>query len=269
MTRVLGKTVSAPLVYSPNILEAIPRSINRQQLDFGGLDQFFGADVWHLYELSWLEDKNQPVSFCGVLIIPSDSPATVESKSLKLYLNSLNFHRFEDTQAAVACITRDLSSLTGATITLELIQARDLASITTEPVGDLLDAFGSQCSDRTRGHQSSVIEVCEERAEKRWVSHLLRSLCPVTGQPDWATIVIDYEGRAFDCESLSAYVQSYREHQEYHEQCVERIFADLYRAAEPTRLMVTAFYQRRGGIDITPWRSMLPIHIPSVRMGRQ
>lgn len=268
MAGVLGNIVAAPLVYSPDILEAIPRSTSRSQLDFGNLEQMFGADVWHLYELSWLEPDRGPVSFCGVLTIPSDSPATVESKSLKLYLNSLNFHEFPNSEAAVACINADLCALTGSEVTLTLVAPGDLAQITEEIPGELLDAAWAH-SATSENIATNPIKVTAWRVAKCWISHNLRSLCPVTGQPDWATLVIDYEGYAFDTASLSAYVYSYRRHQEYHEQCVERIFADLLRVAEPTQLTVAAFYQRRGGIDITPWRSMLPLRVPLTRTGRQ
>lgn len=272
MRGVLGKTIAAPLVYSPEILEAIERSASRDQLDFGNLDKIFGADVWHLYELSWLERDRGPVSFCGALTIPCDAPATVESKSLKLYLNSLNFHEFPTTEAAVACISADLSALTRSEVTLTLIAPVDLAEITQEIQGELLDTVvpGVVASDvKPVEGDANAIKVTHQRVAKRWISHNLRSLCPVTGQPDWATLLIDYEGYAFDVASLRAYIYSYRTHQEYHEQCVERIFADLLRVAEPTRLTVSAFYLRRGGIDITPWRSMQPVSVPLTRTGRQ
>lgn len=268
MARVLGETIAAPLTYSPEILEPIPRSTNRDQLNFGGLTHLFGADVWHLYEMSWLEPGQRPVSYCGVLVIPCDSPATVESKSLKLYLNSLNFHEFTDSQSAVACITNDLSALTGAAVGLQLLLPTELDSITQEITGEPIALPPEHASGRD-GSVPCVLQVSSARTNRTLVSHNLRSLCPVTGQPDWATLVIDYEGLAFDCASLTAYVHSYRTHQEYHEQCVERIFADLYGIAEPSHLSVVAFYQRRGGIDITPWRSMLPINIPTTRTGRQ
>ncbi len=268
MPSVLGKTVAAPLVYSPEILEAIDRSASRDQLDFGRLDQIFGADVWHLYELSWLEQDHGPVAYCGVLTIPCDAPATVESKSLKLYLNSLNFHEFPSTEAAVACISADLSALTRAEVTLTLIAPGDLAEITQEMQGELLDA-AVPALDAAEEAFAADIRVTQQRVAKRWISHNLRSLCPVTGQPDWATLLIDYEGYALDVASLRAYVYSYRTHQEYHEQCIERIFADLLRAAEPTRLTVSAFYLRRGGIDITPWRSTQSVSVPLTRTGRQ
>lgn len=277
MPGVLGKTVAAPLVYSPEILEAIERSASREQLDFGGHDQIFGADVWHLYELSWLERDRGPVSFCGVLTIPCDAPATVESKSLKLYLNSLNFHEFPTTAAAIACISADLSALTRSEVTLTLIAPVNLAEITQEIQGELLDAVVPEVvapdlmpeGVMPQENGANAIKVTRQRVAKRWISHNLRSLCPVTGQPDWATLLIDYEGYALDVASLRAYVYSYRTHQEYHEQCVERIFADLLRVAEPTRLTVSAFYLRRGGVDITPWRSTQPGSVPLTRTGRQ
>lgn len=280
MARVLGETIAAPRVYSPEILEAIPRSLSRDQLDFGNLQRLHGADVWHLYELSWLDSHDQPVAFCGVLIIPSDSPATVESKSLKLYLNSLNFHRFPTIDAAKLCIVDDLTRLTGASVSLQLLSPDALSSITQTPQGESLDVsvsathpfgYGELSKERcveSVGQQPPLV-VAGERVATTWISHNLRSLCPVTGQPDWATLVIDYEGLVFDYASLNAYVYSYRTHQEYHEQCVERIFADLYRVAEPSRLSVAAFYLRRGGIDITPWRAMSPLDVPVTRTGRQ
>lgn len=265
MTAVLGAQVSAPKNYSPNILEPIDRAPARAMLPDDVVRLMSGADVWHLYELSWLDERGHAQQFVGVLTIPMDSPNSVESKSLKLYLNSLNFHRFASTDEALSCIKSDLRSLLGAPVTLTVLPPSDITSITVEPSGECID-------DRSlvaRGESGlRVVEPASEVGEVL-VSHRLRSLCPVTGQPDWGTLVVDYNGSKIDRDSLVSYIDQYREHADFHEQCVERVFADLLQVAAPSRLTVVAFYQRRGGIDITPWRSTIASESPLTRMGRQ
>jgi len=264
MAEVLGQQVSAPTRYAPDVLEAI-----RRQGDSAG--RRFGVDVWHLYELSWLvghhAGASRPSQHVGVLAIPADSPATVESKSLKLYLNSLNFESFSSDAEAVACIQNDLSPICGVRPELQLYGPTEIGLITKEPIAELLD-------EQIAVDTASIVPdslADDEGAQERvsLMSHRLRSLCPVTAQPDWATVVIQHQGRHINRQGLLAYIDSFREHQDFHEQCIEAIFGRLVDDLAPHALTVTGYYQRRGGIDITPHRSTQPISTPLFRMGRQ
>ncbi len=265
----LGSRVEAPRCYAPEILEPIPRDLARVALGVDKTQPFFGADIWHLYELSWLNASNVPVSYIGTLTIPCDTPNLVESKSLKLYLNSLNFRSFDSHTAAVAQITTDVSHVVAGPIMLTLDSVTSLSGITNEPEGtciDTMSAFSALTSDRCLHLRIDP----RRQTEETLISHLLRSLCPVTGQPDWASLVVRYRGAEIDRGGLLNYVLSYREHQEFHEQCLERIFLDISAYCAPDSLAIAAFYQRRGGIDITPWRtSNNDIFVPTTRMARQ
>ena len=271
MVRVLGEKVAAPKLYTPEVLEPIDRDGGRCGIDFGNLPALFGHDVWHLYELSWIEAGVGPVSRVGVLTIPASSPATVESKSLKLYLNSLNFHPFPSSAAAVACITRDITAVVGAAVQLTLLEPAEIGSITREPAGGVIDSDGAAAAlgGVDIRERRELLEAQDLRVEQQLMTHELRSLCPVTGQPDWATLWLHCEGRTLAPSSLAHYVESFREHQDFHEQCLERIFSDLWAVLEPSHLTVAAFYTRRGGIDITPWRSSNDLAPRQDRMGRQ
>ena len=261
MVGVLGQTVAAPESYAPEVLESIQR-VTRETM------APHGWDVWHLYELSWCVGDSV-AHWTGWLSIPAGSPATVESKSLKLYLNSLNFHRFVDDGEAFATIIRDVSQCAGAEVQLECIGVDQLGSITEELTGVNLPACGEGEVPETISADVLMHSPGKEDAvSEHVVSHSLRSLCPVTAQPDWGSVSIRYTGRPIDHDSLSRYLTAYRTHQGFHEQCVDQIYADLM-TLYPQSLQVAAFYQRRGGIDITPWRSSEPLAVQSQRLGRQ
>jgi 7-cyano-7-deazaguanine reductase len=267
MARVLGERVAAPKSYAPEVLEPISRAAGRANLSRYDATACFGSDVWHCYELSWLGPHGRPDSCAAVLSIPSETPNTVESKSLKLYLNSLNFKVFESREGLLNTIRQDLAPVLGAIPDLQLVDHDDLTSLTHGLVGRSIDtevarspAYGG-CDPRCIEDGAVVAQL--------WYSHNLRSLCPVTGQPDWATLVLDYSGQAWDMSTIADYLLGFREHQEFHEQCVERIFSNLMACCEPDKLTVSAFYQRRGGIDITPWRSNTPLSAPGWRLARQ
>ena len=236
MAGVLGNVVAAPEVYAPEVLEAIDRGRGRSQIAQPSAKLTSGYDVWHCYELSWLLTSGAVRYATGALIIPASSPNTVESKSLKLYLNSLNAHTFVSDTDAVTCIERDLSALTEANVKLELqtFEALQRSSCLVEAVESY--APGDQLA-------------------KRFTSVGFRSLCPVTSQPDWATLVIDVSEAQFEAEVIGDCIESLRNHQGFHEQCVEDLYSRLESALEPDSLQVVGFFQRRGGIDITPWRS--------------
>lgn len=265
MVGALGNKIAAPKVYAPKVLEAIPRSEGRQALN-GIVPPMCGYDCWHLYELSWLNAMKHPQHGVGVLVIDSNSPATIESKSLKLYLNSLNFHCFESEAEACDVICTDIANFTGSEVSLVILPPNGLASITREPAGVLLES-------EVESHSTLTDEAwCESAGpilNGTYVSHRLRSLCPVTSQPDWGTIVIDYRGRPINQRQLLTYIESFREHQEFHEQCVERCFYKLMQETGAESLTVSAYYQRRGGIDITPVRSSFSVPPEYWRTGRQ
>ena len=261
MAGVLGLTVAAPERYAPEVLEPIHRQIS-------ATTACFGWDIWHAYELSWcIGDEAR--HWVGCLAIPADSPATVESKSLKLYLNSLNFHSFGNHQEALSTICGDISACVGASVSLECLPVERLSGITEELDGVSLPACAAHKGIETKTPDSLTHSLGKGYlVSEHLVSHSLRSLCPVTAQPDWGSLSIRYTGKAIDHESVSTYLSGYRWHQGFHEQCVDQIFADLL-TLKPDSLQVVGFYQRRGGIDITPWRSTAPLAINPQRLGRQ
>lgn len=238
MAAVLGHTVAAPTVYTPDVLEAIDRARGRSQIVEPSAHLSIGYDVWHCYELSWLLTSGDVRYATGALIIPASSPKTVESKSLKLYLNSLNAHCFPTDADAVACIEQDLSALTQSTVRLELISPERLQK--------------SSCLVDELAPYLSADKSCE-----RFTLVGFRSLCPVTSQPDWATLVIDVSPEHYEPVSIRSCIEELRNHQGFHEQCVEDLYSRLERALKPDLLQVVGFFQRRGGIDITPWRSSI------------
>jgi 7-cyano-7-deazaguanine reductase len=265
---LLGKAVPAVLHYSPETLYPIARNTARETLGLTGELPFHGADLWHAYELSWLDPAGVPGSWVGRLRLPATSPNMVESKSLKLYLNSLNNHRFASEGEAVATITADITAVVGAAVSLELFQPDAPQLAGTALRGACLDHLGVAAPE-TEPDGSRLIVSGQEVVTHSCFSHLLRSLCPVTGQPDWATVWLQYRGREIEPRSLLTYLLAFRQHQEFHEQCVERIFVDILRHCRPDSLQVQAFYTRRGGLDINPFRSTDPAAAPLPRLNRQ
>ncbi|MDB2668015.1 NADPH-dependent 7-cyano-7-deazaguanine reductase QueF [Luminiphilus sp.] len=236
MDAVLGKKVAAPQYYAPEVLEPIDRSLGRRGITGPSLHVDQGHDVWHCYELSWLLPDGQVRYATGVLVVPASSPFTVESKSLKLYLNSLNAHVFENDNAAIRCICNDLAAVTGSPVMLEIMSSVDLRSASW-----LLDDIA---------HLG-----LSDGSTTRFACSGFRSLCPVTAQPDWASLIIDVSSTHFNAGLIGESVDALRNHQGFHEQCIEDLFTRLERALTPDELHVVGFFQRRGGIDITPWRS--------------
>ena len=265
---LLGRHTPVVEVYSPELLYPIPRSEARHTLGISGVLPFYGVDVWYAYEMSWLECNARPVSRVGRFTIPATSLNLVESKSFKLYLNSLNNSKFDSDTDAKTCITADISEIAGEEVLLELFTPDDPALKGQTLVGLLLD--DSPASVGT--HEPSAAQICVSEGmvvEEQLFSHLLRSLCPVTGQPDWATVWIHYCGAAIDHASLLEYIIAYRQHQEFHEQCVERMFQDIHSRCNAEFLHIQAFYTRRGGLDISPFRSTEEGALPQPRLNRQ
>ena len=267
----LGKDVAYDAPYDPKLLCPIPRQPGREALGLafadGGLP-FSGVDIWTAYELSWLDARGKPIVACAEIHVPAESVYIVESKSLKLYLNSFNQHHFTATDAVRDTIVRDLSGCLGTVPTVRVLLAPAWGALMcAEPAGTCIDALDvaiehyQPAPELLRAHGDIVSETL--------YSHLLRSRCPVTGQPDWATLSVDYTGPRIEQAALLAYIVSFRLHQDFHEHCVERIFVDLQRHCAPQRLSVYARYLRRGGIDINPYRSTAAQPPPALRGYRQ
>ncbi len=252
----LGKPVSAPASYDPAILYPILRAPLRDELNVSGTLPFYGLDIWNAYELSWLNMRGKPQIAIMNLTVSSDSPNIVESKSMKLYLNSLAQMRLADTDTVIALLRADLSDAFGSPVTVTLIQQPDFKSVAIEELdGLLLDRLDIEASQYSLDPSLLKTHAEEPPVEEKLVSHILKTNCPVTGQPDWGSVQIHYVGHAINQEGLLKYLISYREQQEFHEQCVERIFMDILKTCRPQSLTVYARYTRRGGISINAWRS--------------
>ena len=271
----LGKTVDYPSVYAPELLFAIPRSAGRAELgiesEATNLLPFSGEDLWTAYEISWCNAQGKPLVAVGEFVFPCESPFIVESKSLKLYLNSLNQHRFTSFEDVTKTITDELSRVAGAPVAVQLYSIDDYARKgLTVFDGQCLDTLDVDCSV----YQPDVELLAlsgepDERVDEAVYSHLMKSNCPVTGQPDWATIYVRYSGRPICHRSLLRYIVSYREHQGFHEHCVESVFLDILKHCQPSSLVVSARYTRRGGLDINPTRSLSAEPVDWARTGRQ
>ncbi len=265
---LLGR--QTPLIedYSPQLLYPIARGEARSALGITGAIPFYGVDVWHAYEISWLDSLGKPQSRVGRFTVPCTSPNLVESKSFKLYLNSLNSFTFDSDSSAKTCIEDDISAIAGEAVSLTLLLPDDPILAGHSLDGVCLDTL--EVSIAAREPAADMIKVSGTRQkEERLYSHLLRSLCPVTGQPDWASVWIHYCGGAIDHKSLLRYIIAYRHHQEFHEHCVERMFRDVEARCDASFLHIQAFYTRRGGLDISPYRSTESDTRAQPRLNRQ
>lgn len=265
----LGRTSSYPKKYDKNLLFPIPRCQNRAKIGIGEKVPFVGYDIWNAWEVSFLNQKGKPVVCIASLTIPCDSEFIVESKSLKLYLNSFNDHQFNSLEHVQETITKDLSECINAEVNVVLSHLDNLAYQIQKPYGVCLDDL--DITFKAQAYNSNFITADKENlVNETLYSNLLKSNCPVTSQPDWATVTICYSGKKLDHANLLRYLLSFRGHNEFHEQCVERIFQDISQIAQPKSLTVTARYTRRGGIDINPIRSSEPIQsIENPRFIRQ
>ena len=249
----LGREVAYPTRYDPTLLFPIPRAGARAELGLapGSALPFTGHDRWHAYELGWLDGRGRPQAATATVLVPADSPCLVESKSFKLYLNSLNAARFDHADALRACIAGDLSRAAGAGVEVRfglppMTAGQEGTSIDAEDVD--IDHYGPPQADVLRADTGDVVE-------EYLRSGMLKSNCPVTGQPDWGSVHLRYRGPRIDRGSLLRYIAGYREHAGFHEQCVEQIFLDVLARCRPQWLSVEARYTRRGGLDINPWRA--------------
>lgn len=268
-TNPLGKESLYPQEYAPELLCGIARRDTRQALGIGDELPFRGEDLWNAWELTWLDESGRPAAATATLRVPVNSDKIVESKSLKLYLNSFSMSRYVTTSELRQTIATDLSKITGSDVIVTLTTA-------SESVIDTIDEFPGTCIDDSKGDytatevdpavlESNRTEVVNEELH----SHLLRSNCPVTHQPDLGSVLIRYRGPQIDKTALLQYVVSFRQHNDFHEACVERMFVDIKRHCEPKMLTVYARYTRRGGIDINPFRSDFEDAAANIRLWRQ
>ena len=273
----LGKTASYIDQYDPALLFPLPRATKRQELGLGAELPFFGADAWTAFELSWLNLRGKPQLALAHITVPCETPNIIESKSFKLYLNSFNNTRFADAADVLARLRADLSeaawrgAASPATVGVRLLGPE---LFDREPVCELdglsLDRLDIACERYSPAPDLLRTTQGEPPVNETLVSNLLKSNCLVTGQPDWGSVQIRYSGDAIDQEGLLQYLVSFRNHNEFHEQCVERIFMDIWQRCKPTRLTVYARYTRRGGLDINPFRTSHPQGLPpNTRTARQ
>ncbi|MFM2608800.1 NADPH-dependent 7-cyano-7-deazaguanine reductase QueF [Vibrio chagasii] len=267
----LGQKTEYSNQYDASLLQPVPRSLNRDDLALNGELPFVGHDIWTMYELSWLNTNGLPQVAVGEVFIPATSPNLIESKSFKLYLNSYNQTQFENWEQVTERLTQDLSACAGEAV---IVNVNSVTDYTNKPIvtmeGECIDNQDIQIT--SYDFEASLLEGAagEQEVEETLHSHLLKSNCLITNQPDWGSVEIAYSGKQIDREALLRYLVSFREHNEFHEQCVERIFTDIMKYCAPSKLTVFARYTRRGGLDINPYRSTeqdRPNH--NKRMARQ
>jgi len=264
----LGKATEYREIYTPDLLQAVPRNMNRVELNLTSELPFSGTDRWNGYELSWLNVKGKPQVAIMRCEVPASSPNLVESKSFKLYLNSFNQSHFDSFEAVAEALTQDLSQCAGGEVKVMLFKPAEfsqmqIASFDAVSIDDLdIEVKNYQLDP-------SNLTASGELIEETLTSDLLKSNCLITNQPDWGSIFIRYQGQQIDHQGLLRYLISFRQHNEFHEQCVERIFCDIMANCKPNKLSVYARYTRRGGLDINPFRSNFEKIYPEVRLARQ
>ena len=273
----LGRTSAYVDQYDASLLFPIPRAGKREELQLGPQLPFFGADLWTAFELSWLNPRGKPQVAIAHLTVPCETPNIVESKSFKLYLNSFNNSVFQGIDAVRDVLRVDLGEAVwrgsgrAGSIGVKLL-APD--AFDREPVNELdgidLDRLDLECTHYTPAPELLRSAIGEVPVSETLTSRLLKSNCLVTGQPDWGSVQVRYSGPQIEQAGLLQYIVSFRNHNEFHEQCVERIFMDVWRRCQPTKLAVYARYTRRGGLDINPFRTSWPQALPSnARTARQ
>ena len=267
----LGQNTEYKSQYDASLLQAVPRRLNREGLRIVEQQPFNqGADVWTCYELSWLNPHGLPQVAIADVEIDFKSENLIESKSFKLYLNSFNQTKFASIEEVEQTLTRDLSQCASGQVSVRI---HKLADYTNQPIvnfaGECIDEQEIQIESYVFSNQYLENIAEDEIVEETLVSHLLKSNCLITSQPDWGSVQIHYVGKRLNREKLLRYLVSFREHNEFHEQCVERIFTDLMQFAKPEKLTVYARYTRRGGLDINPFRSNFERVPVNLRMARQ
>ena len=267
----LGQNTEYKSQYDASLLQAVPRRLNREGLRIVEQQPFNqGADVWSCYELSWLNPHGLPQVAIADVEIDFKSENLIESKSFKLYLNSFNQTKFASIEEVEQTLTRDLSQCASGQVSVKIHKLADYTNqLIVNFAGECIDEQEIQIESYTFSNQYLENIAEDEIVEETLVSHLLKSNCLITSQPDWGSVQIHYIGKRLNREKLLRYLVSFREHNEFHEQCVERIFTDLMQFAKPEKLTVYARYTRRGGLDINPFRSNFERVPVNLRMARQ
>ena len=267
----LGKQVDYEFAYNPDLLQGVPRSLSRDTLNLAGSGlPFDGIDTWTGYELSWLNLKGKPNVAILECHVPITSKNLIESKSFKLYLNSFNQTKFASAEDVRQVLQADLSACAGEPVEVKLILPEQFSSLQFQEFnGTLLDSLDVEIDQYSPNTQYLTVAKNVTGVQETLVSHLLKSNCLITSQPDWASIQIRYEGKAIEHEGLLKYLISFRQHNEFHEQCVERIYNDIMQHCQPDKLTVCARYTRRGGLDINPFRSNYEAPYANHRQARQ
>ena len=268
----LGRASAYADQYDAALLFPLPRAPKRAEIGITATVPFFGADLWTAYELSWLNPRGKPQVAIAHITVPCETPNIVESKSFKLYLNSFNGTRFASLDEVRARIRQDVSEAVwrgaghAGTVGVRLVTPEQFDQERVhEPDGLLLDRLDIECTQYQPAPELLKAHHDEAPVTETLVSHLLKSNCLVTGQPDWGSVQITYSGAQIDQEGLLQYIVSFRGHNEFHEQCVERIFMDIRQRCRPIKLAVYARYTRRGGLDINPLRTSHPMPLPDNR----
>lgn len=266
----LGKSSSYISEYTPSLLFPIPRKMKRDEIGVPAILPFSGFDTWNAYEVSWLNTKGKPIVAVVQFDISCSSMNIVESKSFKLYLNSFNNTKFNSVEDVKSILERDINHVVDGTTSVKIFKLDDLFGFKMEKfIGESLDDYDVTCDTY---HINSEYLSCkpDDLVDESLCSNLLKSNCLVTGQPDWGSVQIKYKGPKIDRVGLLKYIVSFRDHNEFHEQCVERIFMDIMERCNPESLTVEARYTRRGGLDINPIRSTGNISpAENIRMVRQ
>jgi 7-cyano-7-deazaguanine reductase len=267
----LGKPVQHTEQYDPTLLFPIERRLGRDAIGVPAVLPFLGTDIWNAYELSWLNPRGKPQIAIATFHVPAESPNIIESKSFKLYLGSFAQARIESIDALRDTLRRDVSGIAGATVPVQLTPPGGFAKLQLDELdGTPLDRLDLDTDIYEPDASLLRANFDEAPTDETVFSNLLKSNCPVTGQPDWGSVQIRYVGPQIDHAGLLRYIISYRRHTGFHEQCVERIFTDIQRLCKPIKLAVYARYTRRGGLDINPFRSNFNLPLPdNARTARQ
>lgn len=268
----LGKSTAYAEQYDPSLLQPVPRTLGRSSLGLDDTDAlpFIGEDIWHGYELSWLNPKGKPMVALATFVVPVTSANLIESKSFKLYLNSFNQSRFADLRQVYQALQRDLSACAGSMVRVTLHNVNEIMVFQPTWIpGHCIDDLDINIDSYQ--YNPDLLQLADKPGmiDEKVHSHLLKSNCLITSQPDWASIYVHYRGPAIDHAALLRYFISFRSHNEFHEQCIERIFLDIWQRCKPEYLLVYARYTRRGGLDINPVRASASYQLPNLRLSRQ
>lgn len=265
---ILGKETHYPLEYNAGLLHSIPRSLGRDLLGCAEKPPFIGIDFWTSYEMSWLNSAGKPQVAVAEFQVPYNSTNIIESKSFKLYLNSFTQTKINNAKELQDILSKDLSAAASATVQVKIVSLDNMIRQTLTPLpGKNLDDIAVTIT--TYQPEPAYLTTIYEIVDETLHSNLFKSNCPVTNQPDWASVIIRYEGKKINHEGLLRYLVSYRQHQAFHENCAEQIFCDIQRRCAPEKLTVYMRFTRRGGLDINPFRSNFETAPEGLRLVRQ